>query len=206
MRFEQEQAIKAFVEKAGFRATLIGVLLFIMEIIFGIVLAAIHYTKPISDAPKPPNDDDLLMPIIAVLGFIAFFVIPIVLFAGTRWIEKFLNRFPNNAEWLTKSNDEFPIHFHMLNAKYLQLALQRSAIADAPGIFGFIILVFQMNIGSGIFQPSWVTYTATSMMIWAMVLKATVIPTAGRLERYIIEKTSEQNISDTNEIDGHRSI
>ena len=193
MRFEQEQSVKAFVEKAGFRATLLGVAVWVSEIIYCIVLAAIYYSQPVSNEPQTSESTiEFLSPLTAILGFVAFFIIPLFIFAGMRWVEKIIEIRRTSSKWIVKSAVDFPGQFQMLNAKYLQFALMRTAIAEAPGVFGLQILLIQMFGGSGVFHPEWVTYAAISMMVWAMILKASVIPTAGRLERYMIEKLSNE--------------
>ena len=205
MRFEQEQAVKAFVKKFRFRLALwttaicvpeilLGFYIYILscfQVLGGILLFFIEeMTKINHHMPETEPTDSFITPLTVVLGCVSFCVIPSILFFRTRRIETFIENHRRVQKWLANPPDGlFPIHFHLLKANYLRFALTRSVIAGAPSLIGFVILYIHPFSA---LNPTWVDFAAISMMVWALVLKVTVIPTAGRLEKYMIEKLANE--------------
>ncbi len=183
---DYRQMVEEFVAMAGMRCTLVGMGVWLSPVIYAIVVALIANFADIPPKAEVDRQAVEFTRIMAVVLLVVAFALAPVAFMILRLFTR--------VEAQNIAVDADPgARMRVLFNIYFRASLLAGAIAEVPAIFALLLSLFIMfTVGAGFMAMPLVAVCAGVMWLEALLLAAMVVPSAGRLERFLLAVEEEK--------------
>lgn len=187
---ECEQDIEAFVAVVGLPTTLIGLAVWVSEIVYGVVMLLLFVGGPNAVGEPDPEFARTMTLLSALFAGLALIPVPAMMLFVRRVMLAQPGSLPqaNPSRWapMARAAQTYPELMRAYGV-YIRASLVSTAIGAIPGVFGLILLLLLFPHGSPLNYP--IPFAlGVALLLAALTFKAFVIPSARGLKDYLRER------------------